>query len=120
MLVAAAALSSFASLALGDGYSHDPRFVGQWHRRGDAADAMLTMRKDGTWSATVSVENGPRYEVAGKWLTDEHYIYWLYTTSTSPYAPAGTRDKDRLVEMADDYFVTSRADGSRMKYERTK
>ena len=120
MLVAAAAFGIHASLALADGYSRDPRFVGQWHHKSDTAASVLTVGKDGTWSATVAVDNGPIYEAAGKWLTDEHYIYWLYTKSTSPYAPPGTRDKDRLIDIADDYFVTARRDGKRAKYERIK
>jgi hypothetical protein len=120
MLIAAAAFSIHASVALAEGYSRDPRFVGHWRHKGDTAASVLTIGKDGTWSATVAVDNGPVYEVAGKWLTDEHYIYWLYTESTSPYAPPGTRDKDRLIDIADDYFVTARRDGKRTKYERIK
>ena len=70
--------------------------------------------------ARVVVDSGPVYEATGKWLTDKHYIYWLYTKSTSRYAPPGTRDMDRLIDIADDYFVTARRDGKRAKYERIK
>lgn len=109
-----------ASLALADGYSRDPRFAGQWRHKGDTASSVLTIEKDGTWSATVAVNNGPVYEAAGKWLTDKNYIYWSYTKSTSPHAPAGTRDKDRVIDIKDDYFVTARRDGKQTKYERMK
>jgi len=43
-------------------------------------------------------------------------LHEIYESLRSP----GTRDKDRLIDIADDYFVTARRDGKRAKYERIK
>jgi len=84
--------------------SHNPKLTGRWSYRGADATATLTLSADGTWSATVAPAGKPAVRFEGKWLSDEHYIYWLYTKSSTPNVKTGTQDRDELVEIARDHF----------------
>jgi hypothetical protein len=118
-----AAVTLFAILvpiAPGDGYSRDPRLVGRWMYKGTDYTADVTFAKDGTWFATYTRSGEPDAQFEGKWLTDKQHLYWLYTKSTSPKVKPGARDKDALVEIAEDFLVLNTRTNRRVKYVRVK
>jgi hypothetical protein len=107
-------------LAVADDPARNPKLVGRWRYRGADATAMLTLSADGTWSATVAVSGEPETRFGGKWLSDEHYIYWLYTKSSTPQVQPGTQDRDELVEVARDHFKLQTRSKARRTYVRVK
>jgi hypothetical protein len=113
-------LAMHLPLAVADGYSRNPRLVGHWTYKGPEASSILIISKDGTWSGTVTLPDQPEAQFEGKWLTDEEHIYWLYTKSSSPKVKPGGRDKDKLVEITEDFFVVDTRSNRRVKYIRVK
>jgi hypothetical protein len=118
--LAVLALGTCLQLALADGYSRNSRLVGRWIHDGPDSVATLALAADGTWSGTVTLRGQPEAQFEGKWLTDKDYIYWLYTKSSTPKVKPGARDKDKLMEIGDDYFVLHTRDNREPKYVRTK
>jgi hypothetical protein len=57
-------------------------------------------------------------DFTGKWSLANGAIFYEYTGDTRGTIPAGTKDRDRLLELAKDYFVIRAADGSQRRYVR--
>jgi hypothetical protein len=110
----------YVSFAAADGYSRNPGLVGHWAHKGPEIASVLIISENGTWSGTVSLAGQPDAQFEGKWLTDKHYVYWLYTKSSSVTVKVGARDKDKLVEITKDFFVLDTRDNRRVKYVRIK
>lgn len=57
-------------------------------------------------------------DFTGKWFLANSSIFYEYTGDTKGSIPAGTKDRDRLLEIAKDHFVIRAADGSERRYVR--
>ncbi len=105
-----------------DEFSLDQALVGRWRMEGTLPPSILVLSADGTWAATVRAPKQPEvlYQVSGTWWADDRYVHWLYTNSTSPYAPPGTRDRDTLVEIGRDFFVIMNKSKTRQRWVRVQ
>ena len=108
--------------AVADGFSPKQALVGRWRMERTLPPSILILSADGTWAATVRSQRQPEhlYQVSGTWRADDRYIHWLYTNSTSPYSPPGTRDSDTFVEFGRDYFVIMSKSKARQRYVRVQ
>jgi len=109
------------SIALGQTYFRDPKLVGQWSYKGSEGGSNLKMSSDGTWSATVFYTTGQSDDkFEGKWMRDDKFVYWMYTSSSSPKVKVGGRDKDRVIEVGQDHFEIETSTNRRHTYFRVK
>jgi len=108
------------SIAVAQGYSLDPDFVGHWLYKSADAIATLAIEADGTWSGTLTLPGQPEDRFEGRWTTDGEFIYWFYTKSSTPKIKPGAQDKDKIVEVGKDYFVLHTQHDHQPKYVRVK
>jgi hypothetical protein len=119
----ALSLALLAPAASADGYSRNPALVGHWRHEGTNTSSVVVFVADGTWTASIAVHGSSDtpIQTGGKWLTDENYIYWLYTTASSnSKAKPGTRDRDKLLEINDHHLVLENYSHKHVEYIRVK
>jgi len=114
------ALAIYLPLAMADDYSRNPRLVGHWTYNGPDGVATLIIAADGRWSGTFTPPGQTEAQFEGKWITYNDHIHWLYTKSSTPKVKPGARDKDRLVEIGEDFFVLHTRTNREPRYVRVK
>jgi hypothetical protein len=92
--------------------------IGQWrHVNGDKSGEII-FNRDGTYSGCVTQKGEIVWEFAGKWSVEGEILTYEYTRSSCENIPPGTKDQDRLLELAMDRWLVEAADGSRRSYRR--
>lgn len=97
-----------------------PTLVGRWAYRGTEGTASLAISADGTWSGTATVRGGSEAQFEGSWAVDKGYVFWVYSKSSTPMKSAGTRDKDRIVAIGEDFVELQTMNNERRIYVRVK
>lgn len=92
--------------------------VGQWRCQFGRQTCQYVFRGNGTFSGYVTEEGRLLSNFSGHWRRDGDGILYDYTNDTVGKIPAGTTDRDTLLEIAKNYFVIEAADGSRRRYVR--
>lgn len=96
----------------------DPTLVGRWRATNQNQTAEYTFAPNGTFSGSVKAGVTTISDFTGKWLLTNGAIFYEYTGDTRGSIPAGTKDRDELLELTKDYFVIKAADGSERRYVR--
>jgi hypothetical protein len=97
-----------------------PSLVGRWAYKGPEGTSSLAISGDGTWSGTAAVHGGFEGQFEGRWIVDKGYVYWIYLKSSTPMKKVGTRDKDKIVDIGEDFVEFHTIDNQRRKYFRVK
>ena|GEM_PF-1290271 len=105
------------SFVLADPTSDD-RLIGRWRHVHEDKVGEIIFNHDGTYSGHVAHKGAMVWEFAGKWSVEGKILSYEYTRSSCENIPAGTRDRDRLLELARDYYLIEAADGARRTYWR--
>jgi hypothetical protein len=117
-IVIASTLTIFAaSLVCADSPNRDD-LIGHWRHVHEEKTGEIIFDRDGTYFGHVAHHGAVVWEFAGKWSIKGQVLTCEYTRSTCENIPAGTRDQDKLLELAKDYYVIEAADGKRRAYWR--
>lgn len=92
--------------------------VGQWRWVDSRHTAEYVFLENGNFTGYVSGDGALLSKFTGKWLLREGTIFYEYAGDKMGRIRAGTRDRDKVLEIAHDYFVIEAADGSVRKYVR--
>ena len=92
--------------------------VGKWLYTGRTETCQYVFHESGTFSGYVTSGGSILSRFAGTWSVHNGAIFYEYTNDVLGRIPVGTRDSDKLVTIAKNYFVIEAADGSRRKYVR--
>ena len=94
------------------------RLIGHWRHVNEDKIGEIIFNHDGTYSGHLAHKGAMVWEFAGKWSVEGKILSYEYTRSSCENIPAGTRDRDRLLELARDYYLIEAADGARRTYWR--
>jgi hypothetical protein len=92
--------------------------IGQWRYADAVQTCQYVFLADGTFSGFVRSRGELMSQFSGNWAVRDNAIFYEYTKDKIGRIPAGTRDRDRLINVAADHFVIQAADGSMRKYVR--
>jgi hypothetical protein len=92
--------------------------VGHWRYTDGINTAEYFFAANGTFSGSVSRADTVIWKYAGRWQRNANTIDYTYTRSSASWIPAGTKDRDTIVESASDHYVIEARDGSRRRYLR--
>lgn len=107
------------SLVLADSPDRD-RLIGHWRHVNEEKSADIIFNRDGTYSGQVAHKGAVVWEFAGKWSVAGEVLTCEYTRSSCENIPAGTRDHDRLLELAKNYYLIEAMNGMRRTYSRVE
>ena len=105
------------SLAFADS-PNGKRLIGHWRHVNEDKIGEIIFNHDGTYSGHVAHKGAVVWEFAGKWSVEGKILSYEYTRSSCENIPAGTKDQDKLLELAQDYYRVEAADGKRRTYWR--
>jgi hypothetical protein len=94
------------------------RLIGHWRHVNEDKIGEIIFNHDGTYSGHVAHKGAMVWEFAGKWSVEGKMLIYEYTRSSCENIPAGTKDQDKLLELAQNYYLIEAADGTRRKYWR--
>jgi len=96
------------------------QLTGHWRYTDDTGGVTsdYTFAADGTFTANIVQHGKVSWEWAGKWSLDGNVLHYEFTKSSLAQLPAGTKDSDKVVEVAKDYYVILPGDGHKRKFER--
>jgi len=117
--LAYALLMLATSLASADSSNRD-RLIGHWRHVNEEKIADIIFNRDGTYSGHVAHKGAVVWEFAGKWSVAGKVLTCEYTRSSCENIPAGTRDQDKLLELAKNYYLIEAMDGMRRTYSRVE
>ena len=98
--------------------TRDDRLIGHWRHVHEDKVGEIIFNHDGTYSGHVAHKGAMVWEFAGKWSVEGKMLSYEYTRSSCENIPAGTMDRDRLLELAREYYLIEAADGTRQTYWR--
>lgn len=93
--------------------------VGKWLYTNQSETCEYIFHENGTFSGYVTSGGAILSRFAGTWSVYNGTILYQYSNDALGRIPVGTRDSDKLITIAKNYFVIQAADGSRRKYVRT-
>jgi hypothetical protein len=94
--------------------------IGHWRHVNEEKVGEIVFNHDGTYSGHVAHNGAKVWEFAGKWSIEGKILSYEYTRSSCENIPAGTRDQDKLLELAQNYYLIEAADGRRRAYWRVE
>ncbi|MDB6024425.1 MAG: hypothetical protein JWM68_648 [Verrucomicrobiales bacterium] len=90
-------------------------FVGHWRARWGVFCADWILRSDSALAGKISVLSIPILRLTGTWSIDGDKLVSIYDKNF--FIPSG-KDTDRLLEVAQDYFILLTSIGTRRRWER--
>ena len=96
----------------------DAKLVGHWRAANQSQTAEYSFSADGTFTGSVKSGATTISKFTGKWALVNGAINYEYTADALGSIPAGTKDRDRLIEVTAGYYVIEAKDGSRRRYVR--
>jgi hypothetical protein len=117
MMIAFVLLLLTAPFLFADSPNRD-RLIGHWRHVHEEKIGEIIFNHDGTYSGHVAHKGAVVWEFAGKWSVEGKILSYEYTRSSCENIPAGTRDQDKLLELAREYYLIEAADGTRRTYWR--
>jgi len=98
------------------------KLVGRWRHidRLRNLASNLTFRKDGTYTGYVEVNGKASGSFSGNWKVKDGTLYYECTASSDKIIPAGSKDQDKLIDLAKDQYTIENTLGLRETYVRVK
>jgi len=94
------------------------RLIGRWESTNGVQTAQYAFRPDGTFRGFVAAGDAVVSQFTGKWAIRDNAIVYEYTADRFGVIAPGTKDRDRILSVAQDHFVIETADGTKRKYVR--
>ena len=116
--IAFAFVALFATSCASVSKRPDSKLVGHWRAGNRSQTADYSFAADGTFSGSVKSGATTISKFTGKWALVNGSISYEYISDALGSIPAGTKDRDRLIEVTDGYYIIEAKDGSRRRYVR--
>lgn len=116
--IALASIALFAAGCASTPKHQEAKLVGHWRAANQRQTAEYSFAPNGTFTGSVKSGATTISKFTGKWALTEGAINYEYTGDALGSIPAGTKDRDRLIELTDGYYVIEAKDGSRRRYVR--
>lgn len=107
------------SFVLADSPNRD-RLIGHWRHVSEEKIADIIFNRDGTYSGRVAHRGAVVWEFGGNWSVAGEVLTCEYTRSSCENIPAGTTDRDKLLELAKNYYLIEAMGGMRRAYSRVE
>jgi len=92
--------------------------VGQWRYADAIQSCHYVFKRDGSFSGEVVYKGKKVSQFQGKWFVEADHLFYDYTGDVLGTIAAGSQDNDKLVVVAENYFVIEARDGSKRRYNR--
>ena len=115
---ALALLALFAASCASTSKNPATKLVGHWRATNQSQTADYIFAADGSFRGSVRSGSTTISKFTGKWTLAGGAIAYEYTSDVFGSIPAGTKDRDRLIELRDGYYIIEAKDGSRRRYVR--
>jgi len=94
------------------------QLVGDWRYSDAAQSCHYSFRSDGTFSGEVTQQRRLVLKFTGRWKIEGSALHYVYLSEAFGRIPAGTIDRDRLLEVNADSFLIEAANGDHRRYLR--
>lgn len=94
------------------------KLVGHWRATNQSQTADYIFAADGTFTGSVKSGATTIAKFTGHWALQTGSIAYEYTSDVFGSIPAGTKDRDRLLDLQNSYYIIEAKDGSRRRYLR--
>ena len=94
------------------------QLIGRWRTRQAAYSCDWLLRADGTFTADISEHGATISRPIGTWRIESDTLVSVYGGDEFDLIGRGQKDRDRLLEVADGYFILATKQGIRRRYER--
>ena len=96
------------------------KLVGDWRYSDEAQSCRYSFKSDGSFSGEVRGREKLVLKFNGRWTVDGGAISYVYLREAFGRIPAGTTDRDQLLEVNKDSFLIQAANGDRRRYLRIR
>jgi len=94
--------------------------IGDWKYADELQICQYSFRNDGSFVGEVRYRSRLVSKFTGRWALKGGALRYAYISDAFGRIPAGTTDRDRLLEVKKDSFLIEAANGDRRRYFRTK
>jgi hypothetical protein len=111
-------LLSLAACATVDSSSSGRQLVGSWRYTDQIQSCQYSFRNDGSFTGEVKLRKKLISKFKGRWSVRGQTLLYSYLSDALGRIPAGTTDRDQLLQIGKDSFVIEAANGERRRYVR--
>jgi hypothetical protein len=119
-----AILALFSFLAIAScttvGFQARSKLIGDWRYSDKTQSCHYSFKPDGSFSGEVTDRGKLVLRFTGRWKIEDDALLYVYLSEALGRIPAGTTDRDQLLEVKKDWFVIQAANGDRRRYLRTR
>ena len=112
-------LCSLASCA-GLSSSFPQSLVGEWRYADKTQACHYVFNRGGTFNGDVVYHGKTISRFTGRWSVDRDVLLYTYISDEFKRIPAGATDRDKLLNVAPEFFIIEAADGSKRRYLRVR
>jgi len=94
------------------------KLAGKWRSAQGPQAAEYVFAPDGTFRGRVTAGSSVLSDFTGKWSLREGVLFYEYTGDRLGRIPTGTLDQDKIIAIAQDFYLIEARDGSKRKYVR--
>ena len=94
--------------------------VGEWRYADKVQSCRYDFKRDGTFTGEVHFQTKLVSKFRGNWTIQDKFLLYHYLGDDLGRIPAGTTDRDELLNVEKQAFLIEAADGSRRRYIRLR
>jgi hypothetical protein len=95
-------------------------FVGDWVYADKTQRCRYSFAADGIFRGEVFYKGATISRFTGRWVVNNDALLYTYLTDAFGRIPAGTRDRDEVLEVNRDWFLIRAANGEQRRYRRVR
>ena len=111
-------LLSLAACATLESPSRSRQLVGNWRYADRVQSCRYSFESDGSFTGEVKLRAKLISKFKGRWSVQGETLLYSYLSDALGGIPAGTIDRDALIEIKKNSFVIQAASGDRRRYVR--
>ena len=111
-------LLSLGACAIVDSPSQARQLVGNWRYMDQVQSCQYSFKSDGSFTGEVKLRKKLISKFEGRWSVRGRTLLYRYVNDALGRIPAGTTDRDQLLQIGKDSFVIEAANGERRRYVR--
>ena len=111
-------LLSLGACAIVDSPSQARQLVGNWRYMDQVQSCQYSFKSDGSFTGEVKRRKKLISKFKGRWSVRGQTLLYSYVSDALGRIPAGTTDRDQLLQIGKDSFVIEAANGERRRYVR--
>jgi hypothetical protein len=95
-------------------------FVGDWIYADKTQRCRYSFAANGMFRGEVSYHGATVSRFTGRWVVNDGALLYTYLTDALGRIPAGTTDRDEVLEVNQDWFLIRAANGEQRRYRRVR